>query len=68
MNIQKKCLCYISNWSLDALKMNRTVFLSVPEPDEDDLKETAITIFEEFEDGLVIKYQTVFENLSKFFI
>ena len=46
--------------------MNRSVFLSVSEPDEDDLKETAITISEEFEDGLVIKYQTVFENLSKF--
>ena len=46
--------------------MNRSVFLSVSEPDEDDLKETAITISEEFEDGLVIKYQTVFENSSNF--
>ena len=68
MKIQKNCLCYISNWSLDTSKMNRSVFLSVSEPAEDDLKETAITISEEFEDGLVIKYQTVFENLSKFFI
>ena len=34
--------------------MNRTVFLSVPEPDEDDLKETAIAIAEELEDRLVI--------------
>ena len=65
MNIQKKGLCYISNWSLDALKMNRIVFLSVPESDEDDLKETAIAIAEEFEDGLGVKYQTIFENLSK---
>ena len=65
MNIQKNFLCYISNWSLDALKMNRTVFLSVPEPDEDDLKETATAIAEELEDGLDIKYQTIFENLSK---
>ncbi len=55
----------ISNWSLDASKMNRTVFLSVPEPDEDDLKETAIAIAEEFEDGLGIKYQNIFEGLSK---
>ena len=55
----------ISNWSLDASKMNRTVFLSVPEPDEDDLKETSITISEEFEDGLGIKHQNIFENLSK---
>ena len=37
--------------------MNRTIFLSVPELDEDDLKETAIAIAEEFENGLGIKYQ-----------
>ena len=65
MKIQKNFLCCISNWSLDALKMNRTVFLSLPEPDEDDLKETAIVIPEEFENGLDIKHQNIFENLSK---
>ena len=48
--------------------MNRIVFLSVPETDEDDFKETSIAISEEFKDGLDIKYQTIFENLSKFFI
>ena len=48
MKIQKNCLCCISNWSLDTSKMNRSVFLSVSEPDEDDLKETGITISEEF--------------------
>ena len=31
----------------------------------DDLKETAIAISEEFENGLDIKHQTIFENLSK---
>ena len=56
MKIQKNFLCCISNWSLDALKMNRTVFLSVPEHDEDDLKETTIAIAEEFEDGLGLKH------------
>ena len=45
--------------------MNRTVFLSVPEPDEDDLKETAIAIADEFEDGLGLHYQSIFDNLSK---
>ena len=34
----------ISNWKLDASKMNRGIFLSIPEPDEQDLTETAITI------------------------
>ena len=48
MKIQKNSLCCISNWSLDTSKMNRSVFLSVSEQDEDDLKETAITISEEF--------------------
>ena len=57
MKIQKKLPLLYLNRSLDALKMNRTVFLSVPEPDEDDLKETAIAIAEEFENGLSIKYQ-----------
>ena len=65
MKIQKKLPLLYLNRSLDALKMNRTVFLSVPEPDEDDLKETAIAISEEFEDGLGIKHQNIFENLSK---
>ena len=68
MKIQKNCLCCISNWSLDTSKMNRIVFLSVPETDEDDFKETSIAISEEFENGLDIKHQTIFENLSKFFI
>ena len=47
-NEDKVAFVGISNWSLDTSKMNRTVFLSLPEPDEDDLKETAITISEEF--------------------
>ncbi len=34
----------ISNWSLDASKMNRTLALSRPDPDEDDLLESADSI------------------------
>ena len=34
----------ISNWTLDASKMNRGIFLSIPEPTEKDTKETALTI------------------------
>ena len=36
----------ISNWSLDASKMNRTITLSRPDPDKDDLLESAISINE----------------------
>ena len=34
----------LSNWPLDASKMNRAVYLSCPEPNDDDLKITAITL------------------------
>ncbi|XP_038050831.1 uncharacterized protein LOC119723980 [Patiria miniata] len=37
----------ISNWALDAAKMNRAVHLSRPEPSEDDLFETAKSIRDE---------------------
>ena len=40
--------------------MNRTVFLSLPEPDEDDLKES--TIPEEFEDGYLNIIFVIFYN------
>ncbi len=35
----------ISNWRLDASKMNRALYLARPDPNEDDLKSTAIRIF-----------------------
>jgi len=34
----------ISNWALDAAKMNRAIHLSRPEPDEEDLFNTAVSI------------------------
>ena len=34
----------ISNWVLDAAKMNRGISISIPEPDEEDNKETSLTI------------------------
>ena len=39
----------ISNWSLDASKMNRAIHLSRPEMDEDELFETGISISKSFE-------------------
>ena len=37
----------ISNWALDAAKMNRAIHLSRPEPTEKDLAETAISLYED---------------------
>ncbi len=36
----------ISNWALDAAKMNRAIYLARPEPDADDLLDTAKSIYE----------------------
>ena len=49
----------ISNWVLDASKMNRGIFLSIPEPDEKDL-----TIAESYNVSLIINYKDLFENLA----
>ena len=35
----------ISNWRLDASKMNRALYLARPDPDENDLKFTAVSIY-----------------------
>ena len=57
----------ISNWTLDASKMNRAIHLSVQEPDIDDLILTATTIanniYEEI--GKIQPYKNLIENLTK---
>jgi len=55
-NENKVAFIGISNWVLDASKMNRGIHLSIPEPTQNDLKETAKSIVESFQ-----------ENYSDFF-
>ena len=55
----------ISNWTLDAAKMNRGISISIPEPDEDDNKETSLTIGKSYDDILASRYKDFFENLGK---
>ena len=55
----------ISNWALDAAKMNRGISISIPEPDEIDNKETSLTIGESYDEILAKRYQSFFENLGK---
>ena len=43
-NTKQVAFVGISNWTLDASKMNRGVFLSILDPDEEDLVETAKAI------------------------
>ena len=57
----------ISNWTLDASKMNRGIHLSILEPTEKDLTSTALTIakniFEDIEK--IDNYKKLIENLTK---
>ena len=39
----------ISNWALDASKMNRGLFLSIPDPEREDAKFTSYTIGESYD-------------------
>ena len=54
----------ISNWKLDASKMNRGIYLSIPEADEEDLKKTAVTIAESYDKVLTSKYKELFIDLA----
>jgi len=55
----------ISNWKLDASKINRTLNLSITDYDINDLKETAISIAEALNSELSSKYKEFFECLTK---
>ena len=57
----------ISNWSLDASKMNRGIHISIPELDEDDIIKTALTIAESYDKRLIENdiNKKFFENLGK---
>ena len=55
----------ISNWVLDAAKMNRGISISIPEPDEEDNRETSLTIGKSYDELLAIRYKEFFENLGK---
>ena len=57
----------ISNWVLDASKMNRAIHLSVQEPDLNDLILTAKTISNDIyeEIGKIDLYKNLIENLTK---
>ena len=54
----------ISNYELDASKMNRGLFISIPEPDEDDMKNTALTIGRSYNERLTDYYRLFFEDLG----
>ena len=55
----------ISNWILDASKMNRGIYLSINPPDLKDLIETSETIAKTYDDTLAGKNKEFFANLAE---
>ena len=54
----------ISNWVLDASKMNRGLFLSIPPPNQKDLEVTAYTIAESYNEKLAKDNADLFKALA----
>ena len=63
-NKEKISFIGISNWPLDASKMNRGIHLSITEPDKEDLIDTALSIAESYEQRLIQDYKIYFEYLA----
>ena len=55
----------LTNWALDASKMNRGIRICVQEPDEDDLIYTANEIAKSIDQKIFIENNKLFEYLSK---
>ena len=64
-NEHKVAFIGISNWVLDSSKMNRGISLLIPQPDLDDLIDTAKKIAQSYDKNILEKYDTFFEILSK---
>lgn len=63
-NKEKVAFVGISNWILDASKMNRGIHISVSGPNKDDNIETALAIADSYDKSLRIDYKNYFSNLA----
>ena len=63
-NDDKVAFVGISNWTLDASKMNRGIFLSIPDQDQEDLQTTAVTIASSYDEVLNRNYGDFFNKLA----
>ena len=64
-NEYKVAFIGISNWVLDASKMNRGISLLLPEPELNDLIETSEKIAQSYDENILEKYKELFIILSK---
>ena len=63
-NKYKIAIVGISNWKLDASKMNRALYLSVPDPDNEDLIDTSTAIAQSVDSSLANNYNELFIALA----
>ena len=54
----------ISNWSLDAAKMNRGISIFIPDLSEEDNIETSLTIGKSYDENLTLRYEQIFRDLG----
>ena len=54
----------ISNWSLDAAKMNRGISISIPDLSKEDNIETSLTIGKSYDENLAVRYEQLFKTLG----
>ena len=57
----------ISNWRLDAAKMNRTIFLAIPDIGLDDVNITVKAIAHSYGQDLYTKYENEYQLLGKIY-
>ncbi|KAH7279889.1 hypothetical protein KP509_37G042500 [Ceratopteris richardii] len=63
-DVQDIAVVGISNWSLDAAKMNRGVHLSQSDPEETDLYKTAMAIFESCNTLYIDQFKKILRGLA----
>ena len=54
----------ISNWSLDAAKMNRGITISIPDLSEEDNIETSLTIGKSYNENLATRFEQYYKDLG----
>ena len=66
-NEKKIAFIGISNWELDASKMNRAIFLAIPDFSLEDIDRTVKAISDSYDESLFDKFKTSYELLQYIF-
>ncbi|MCO5548643.1 hypothetical protein L7F22_002102 [Adiantum nelumboides] len=67
-DVQEIAVVGISNWSLDAAKMNRGIHLSQSDPEEEDLYDTGLAIFESYNAAVCHQFREKLRGLVSVYV